>query len=237
MNLSFTRENGIFLVSGLLIGGGVTFLTMHKVVEAKYAKIANDEIESVKRRYAVIRKVETDWDIDVEDEAAEKPPTEVEEYQQVITELDYSSDDGEVRTTIVETPDVTVEETEVTVRNIFKEKPVTSLGERKTPYPLTDEEYAADEAGFEHITLRYFVGDTTLVDDQEEIIPDVDRVVGIENLEHFGEFSGDPNVLYIRNERLQTDFEVIIDEGEYVAIILGVPQMPQERDNHVDRDS
>jgi hypothetical protein len=37
----------------------------------------------------------------------------------------------------------------------------------------------------------------------------------------FGHGSGDPNVVYIRNEKLQAEYEVLRDPGSYEIEVLG----------------
>lgn len=60
-------------------------------------------------------------------------------------------------------------------------------------------------------TLTFYSRERVLVDEDEEGIDhkDVDEYVGWKNLNRFGDQSDDPDVVYIRNRRLSTDFEVV----------------------------
>lgn len=45
------------------------------------------------------------------------------------------------------------------------------------------------------------------------IIRNVDEIVGEESLDHFGEYEED--TVYVRNEELETDFEILKDDSNY----------------------
>ena len=46
--------------------------------------------------------------------------------------------------------------------------------------------------------------------------------VGKANLDCFGQISGDPNVLYVRNEKLRVEYEVTRDERMYKEVVTGL---------------
>lgn len=87
------------------------------------------------------------------------------------------------------------------------------------PYTLHVEEFLNDERGFAQTTLTYFVGDDILTDDKDVPIYNKQDVVG--DLV-FGHGSNDANVVYIRNEKLKAEFEVLRDSGKYEQVILGI---------------
>jgi len=82
------------------------------------------------------------------------------------------------------------------------------------PFVISRATYAWDEEGehFDKITLTYYPRDRVLLDDEEDPIKDVVRTVGWRSLSQFGGESEDPDVVFIRNRRMETDFEVIKDE-------------------------
>lgn len=87
------------------------------------------------------------------------------------------------------------------------------------PYILHRDEFFADEKGYDNqTTLTYYQGDNVLCDEQDVPIYQHEKVVG--DLK-FGHGSGDPNVLYIRNERLEAEYEILLDSGYYVVEVLG----------------
>jgi len=74
------------------------------------------------------------------------------------------------------------------------------------------------------VTLTWFEGDEVLADEKDEHIPDIERVIGEDNLLRFGYGSGDPNILYIRNEKMEIDFEIVKNDGKYTEQVLGFIQ-------------
>lgn len=102
----------------------------------------------------------------------------------------------------------------------FKKKDVRDPDK---PYVITEEEFMLGERNYNTSTVTYYAGDGTLGDERDEIVDGVDQMVGINNL---NEMIKNPDVttIYIRNERLALDIEVIRSNGKYAEEVLG--QMP-----------
>jgi hypothetical protein len=83
------------------------------------------------------------------------------------------------------------------------------------PYVITHEEFMTNENDWEQHSVVYFNGDDTLVDEQDMPIPDIEVMIGSENLERFGDGSKDPRIVYIRNEAKEMDFEVRLDDNSF----------------------
>jgi hypothetical protein len=86
------------------------------------------------------------------------------------------------------------------------------------PYVLHRREFFDDELGYDQITLSYYEEDDILTDDLDTPIYNYSETVG--ELK-FGHGSGDPNVVYIRNERLRAEYEVLFSSGSYQLEVLG----------------
>jgi type IV secretory pathway VirB10-like protein len=99
----------------------------------------------------------------------------------------------------------------------------------RAPFHISTDDFMDDENEFSKITITYFEGDDTLIDERESIIPDIDGTVGRDNLHHFGEDSDSKDTVYVRNEKLQTDFEVVREEGTYTQMVLGVRDFKDNR--------
>lgn len=80
------------------------------------------------------------------------------------------------------------------------------------PYILTVEEFEDGRAGYDSIGLSYYEGDDTLVDESEEMV-EADETIGTENLEWFKGSGTD--AMYIRNDRVSCDYEVIRLDGNF----------------------
>lgn len=90
------------------------------------------------------------------------------------------------------------------------------------PYIITETEFFETEN--QTLTITWYVGDEVLADEKDEHIPDIDRVVGEDNLLRFGYGSGDPNILYVRNEKFEVDYEVVKNEGKFTEQVYGFIQ-------------
>ena len=84
------------------------------------------------------------------------------------------------------------------------------------PRVITQASFAYDDEGefYDKVTLTYFPGDRVLLDEEEDPIDlkGIDHLVTWKALSSFGEGSEDPNVVFVRNSRLEIDYEIIRDE-------------------------
>lgn len=84
------------------------------------------------------------------------------------------------------------------------------------PYVIAPEEF--DELdGYETRTLVYYE-DEVLADDTGDIVDDIDEIVGEDSLTQFGRYEDDS--VYVRNDRLKTDFEILRDYKSYSELNL-----------------
>lgn len=78
--------------------------------------------------------------------------------------------------------------------------------EGKSIYVVSQTEYEENESHYALIELTWYLEDSTLTDDRDDMIDDVDALVGRQNLERFGEWSHDIHVVYIRNDRVGAQY-------------------------------
>lgn len=95
------------------------------------------------------------------------------------------------------------------------------LIEANLPHVISAEDFNENETEFEQVTITWFAGDDVLVDETEQMIDDVEGIVGVSNMDRFGYLSGDNNIVYIRNTDKQLEFEVVRSEGNYAQEVLG----------------
>lgn len=86
----------------------------------------------------------------------------------------------------------------------------TEFPDVDTPYIITPEEYM--DSDYECDTLVYYADDV-LANDWFEKIEDVENTTGDEFKGKFGEYEED--CVYVRNDRLQMDFEILRDVRTY----------------------
>ena len=139
-------------------------------------------------------------------------PVETAEPESYQTATDHTGEKVVDNNVFDNQPDLTVEAYE----NLIKDR------DRDSPYIITLAEYMNNETGYEQSALVYFEGDGILVDDRDEIVDDPDNLVGNDNLVKFGHFSGDPRAVYVRNDTIQHDLEIVKHEGKYSYVVLGL---------------
>lgn len=102
--------------------------------------------------------------------------------------------------------------------DLDEEKKTRSI---EAPYIISKDEFMENDEGYAQSAITYFAGDDVLADERDQPIEDVESTVGVDNLSRFGHGSGDKNVVYIRNERTEMDFEISYSEGKFAEEVLG----------------
>lgn len=100
--------------------------------------------------------------------------------------------------------------------------------DRPEPYVVSRDSYENEYLDFHKNSLVYFTEDDTLCDDHDEIIDDVDHILGPEALKSFGEGSDDEDIVYVRNIRMQCDFEIVREHMSYRENVLGISDNSEE---------
>lgn len=86
------------------------------------------------------------------------------------------------------------------------------------PYIIHQEEYMLDEQGYTQSTLTYYDGDNILADEQDVPVYQHERITGPLL---FGHGSNDRNVVYIRNDELKAEYEILLFHGYFEREVLG----------------
>ncbi len=94
-----------------------------------------------------------------------------------------------------------------------------SEGLADEPYTISPEDFVNDKPFFDKITLEYFTDDVLSNAISEEIVTDISGTIGRESLNKFGEYEED--VVYVRNEKLSTDYEVILQHRPFAILPEG----------------
>lgn len=97
------------------------------------------------------------------------------------------------------------------------EKKEEGRAERMTeskPYVIRPDEF--DELDDYDVESLTYWSDGVLTDDNDDVIENVDEIVGIDSLTHFGEFEDDS--VFVRNDRLKCDYEILIDYRAYSEV-------------------
>ena len=77
------------------------------------------------------------------------------------------------------------------------------------PYVIPPEQFGDNEA------------DGVLADENDEVIEDVEDAVGIDSLNHFGEYEDDS--VFVRNDARKCDYEILLDQRTYSEVAEEMP--------------
>lgn len=88
-----------------------------------------------------------------------------------------------------------------------------------SPYVIHADEYITEESGYRQAVVTYYEGDNTMTNQFDTPIYNHNSVFG--DLK-FGHGSKDPNVVYIRNEAMRQEWEVILHTGYYTIEVQGL---------------
>lgn len=205
--MNCTLSKIAIFATGAAIGSVVTW----RVLKTKYEQIAKEEIASVKEVFAnrcdfCTKKVEpeaedTEEVTRVEEEKTERVFSSLSEKPSI---MDYAKmvhkqgyDDG-------------------------SKKEVDKKVDR--PYVISPDDFG-DIYDYDIITLTYY-DDGVLTDDMDEVIEDVDDIVGVDSLNHFGEYEDD--CVFVRNDRLKADYEILYDVRNYADVIKDSPHRAED---------
>ena len=88
------------------------------------------------------------------------------------------------------------------------------------PYRIHEETFLRDERGYTRGSFVYFIKDDILVDDDQQVMNDYEPLFGhcLEDLD-INDINI-PNIIYIRNNRILSEYEVVIDQDDWVDVDL-----------------
>ena len=196
--------NVLVFAAGAAIGSAVTW----KVLKTKYDRLIQEEIDSVKEAFSDrFDSVETSDDQAEEDEEEEEHSSET--FKQNWSKLEDMLDEDEEE-------DFTEEE-----RNEYEKIASNYTGEKggvtdmssttKPPYVISPLDFGELD-DYEQVELTYYLDDI-LEDEDYHIVTDADELIGPNALETFGEYEDD--AVFVRNEYLRTDFQILKDYRTY----------------------
>lgn len=190
-------------ILALSVGAAIGSAVTAKLLKSKYEQMAQEEIESFiemsAKRMATV--------------AAEEPEAKVEEEDISFTKTDLKPNIIEYASKLKEEGYVNYSNTEVSQVN-----PVSTVP-NDVPYVISPEEFGEFD-DYERISLTLY-SDGVLATDNDEIVDDVDEIVGADSLTHFGEYEDDS--VFVRNDRLKCDYEILYDHNEYENVIQRMP--------------
>lgn len=85
------------------------------------------------------------------------------------------------------------------------------------PYGISDEKFYVKDGKFSKKTLIYYAKDDTFTDECATLCANVSLLVGEKWRTEVGKF--EENVAFIRNEKISTDFEIIVENDSYGDVV------------------
>lgn len=127
--------------------------------------------------------------------------------------LEEEDDEPEPINEIDEKPDLSVYTKKLKEQGYLKDEEGDDE-EMDEPVVISPEEYGE----IDDYTLYSYVyyADKLLADENNEIIENIDEIVGEESLNHFGEYGEDS--VYVRNDKRKAYYEILLDKEKYVDL-------------------
>lgn len=172
-----------------LVGGGaIGAVTTYFCMKDKCNKLVDEETSAIKKYYEEKYNTENeDKPNDIPEEVKKEPEEEKEEpnYEEIIEKLNYN---------------------EFSTRTSSNKK-------AKRPYLITEEDFVSDTTNVKKI-ISFFEDDEICMDnDTKEVLENVAQDIGNDCLEQINERGA--NEIYVRNEVLGIDYNVVSEPGSY----------------------
>lgn len=189
---------------GVVIGAVATYI----LVKDRFDKKTEEEIESVREYYKQklqSTRKEDKKDIPKPEEKTKKKEQDFMEYAKMVDESGYTN-----YSDISTTP----KEEEKKEEHVDVEK----------PYVISPDEFGEFD-DYETISLTFYA-DKVLTDSEDCPVDDIDEIVGLESLEHFGEYEDDS--VFVRNDMRKSDYEILADSRRYADIVTQGYRYPHD---------
>ena len=196
-------------IFAFLFGATAGAIATWLIAKDYYEKRERESIESVKEVFGKTFKPKEDENEDkTEPQTVEEdhPEVDINKYAKLLSQEEY----------------VNYSNSEVPVED--KPKKI----DHSKPYVIAPEQFQEYD-DYTVISLTYFE-DGVLTDENFEIMKgeDVENSVGSESLTHFGEYEDDS--VYVRNERLKVDYEILKDQRTYAEVVKSKPYLMEDYD-------
>lgn len=195
--------NNVKYFASFLFGTAVGVAVSWKILKTKYEQIAQEEIDSVKEVFSKRNKETAEFLND-----AAKTLSEIKEE---IDEGPYEKSEG-----IIDYSGMCRD------FGYISENKEKKGGDDMNDYPYVISPDEFDEIGYNTVSLTYYA-DGVLTDERNDPIEDVDEIIGEDSLNHFGEYEDDS--VFVRNDALRTDYEILRDLRNYYDIVGSSPMV------------
>ncbi len=205
----------IAFFTGTAIGGA----TVWYITRERYARLAEDEINSVKEAYAHIDKKKEKAEEALcryrgVNNESDDPDTEIPKIPAVTTKMAEKGSIAEYVKRVQNGAPMKYSRTVVPSKADTPEAPAQS----EVPYVISPDEFNELD-DYMPVSLVYYA-DGILADEHGLIIDDEEEIIG-DGLSHFGEYEDDS--VFVRNDVKRCDYEILRDERTYAEFRKTLP--------------
>lgn len=189
-------------IAGVGTGVGGTYVFFKK----KSEKFVDEEVKKIKESYDEALQKERIENAVIHVETEEEKPKKPANRKKKVSELREETPEEAAAV------DQIIEENNYDYSAISKKKAKTSSKKKKAqvdgPHIITMDEYIEDRA-HDKVVLTYLEQEDMFLDDNGEPVTDIDDMVGNECKDI--DYSEDKETVYVRNDSIGTDYEIVID--------------------------
>lgn len=216
--------NALLFTAGAAIGSVVTW----KILKTKYEHITQEEIDSVREEYDRLSKMmkkEIDMCRKITDlgQNESENPENVQENKEDSSDFDFTKQEKVEYSNIANRYRVLSDADDGDDENDEEGENGDEAPYINGPYVISPDEFNSSPPGYNAQPLDYFV-DGVLADSWGVRL-DIEETIGEDALDHFGEYVDD--LVYVRNEREEIDYEVTKDPRTYAESIRTNPSYNQ----------
>ena len=231
-----TIQNKLALASAFLLGGGLGVLVGTLITKKEMQARLDKEVADVKENYRYIHK--DDYESPTDYIAKNRPDEIVDpalvrleagEALHVNSIIEHVALNEEIKEQVEryqtgsvfnafqnETADkdlIPEDADETLYQNLLAQRTETA------PFLISVEEYFDEKPHFQKLSVTYFAGDNIVCYEDDTIMLDPEESFGVINLSRFGIKSDSEHIVYVRNPRIDVDYEIVKDEGKYADLI------------------
>lgn len=189
-------NNNVKCFISFALGVAIATVATARVLQDKYAKIAEEDIKSLREFY----EKKTDELADaMRSDKTEEPEenSEMDEYVKIAATYDHKEDIKPEPTKYSRKKEKTELEEEMSRR----------IAEATGPRIITPDEFG-ENSDYDVVNLSYYA-DGYLADDVSNELVDIEETVGFDALEHIGDY--EPDVVHVVNDDVEIYYEITRD--------------------------
>lgn len=181
----------LLFVSGVAIGAALSIRFMQVKQEKEFQEAVDARIDDIMAEKKAVEQKEKKE----KEEIKKRVNGEKVQYNHIVKEIkgETSDDDSEAVAAEYEHPEDSMEKAEY-------------------PYQISDDEWE-ERNGYEKESVYFYEGNHVLVNDHDEVV-DTDDAETMLGHDYVNLLSG-YGVIYIRNEKLETDYELVWNSASY----------------------